>query len=96
MTILSAKQSNIQSKLNIDTYYQRKQLWQNPRIVYVTKNSGLCISLVFRYLIIIFDEALRIAMLTIIDIRKRKKIFENLKSFLNSFNRSEKHKLHKI
>lgn len=35
-------------------------------------------------------------MLTIIDIRKRKKIFENLKSFLNSFNRSEKHKLHKI
>lgn len=35
-------------------------------------------------------------MLTIIDIKKREKIFENLKSFLNSFNRSEKHKLHKI
>lgn len=36
------------------TYYQRKQLWQNPRIVYVTTNSGLCISIIFRNLIIIF------------------------------------------
>lgn len=35
-------------------------------------------------------------MLIIIDIRKRKKIFENLKLFFNLFNWFEKYKFYKI
>lgn len=52
--------------------------------------------LYFDILLLYFDEVLRIVMLIIIDIKKRKKIFENLKLFFNLFNWFEKYKFYKI